>query len=150
MQNTKLLDLLSKKNVTLYKLSEETGIPYTNLNKLKNGIQDINNCSVKDIYKLALYFGCTIEDLLNPISYLTNTHGRYKKYKYRWEQAEDVNVLQICDDNSYFCIDYIPVQSSKKNYIAKKALTEAIIENYIIQKESEEAIDEKVLSNAQG
>lgn len=147
--NDRFLEKLQQSGTSLYKLSEQTGIPYTNLNKLKNKKQDINNCSVKDIYLLALFFGCDIIELLNPISYLDSTHGTYRRCKYLWRGTQDNDVLQISKDSAeYQKIAQFNPQTDTRYYCSKIGLTEALIDNYLLEKESESMLNENIYFDA--
>lgn len=60
--NNKLKKLAEKKNLTIYRISKETGITESYINSLFNGKQ--SNPSVRVAYKIATLLGVKIEDLL--------------------------------------------------------------------------------------
>lgn len=146
--NERFLEKLKETGISVYRLSEETGIPYTNLCKLKNCRQDINNCSAKDIYILSLYFGCRADELLNPISYLKSMHGTYRGCKYNWAGSETCDTLQVQTKEGHQEIARFGVQSDTKYYCTRVALTQALIDNYILERESEAILNENIYLNA--
>jgi len=56
-------ELLSQKGISLYKMSKETGIPYSTLNDLVVGKTLIENVSSKTLHILSKYFELTMEEL---------------------------------------------------------------------------------------
>ena len=78
MSNKILLDKLNNEK-SLYAVSHATGIPYTTISKLSRGLLDINKCSGDVIYRLSLYFRCSMEDLLNPVQMMTGISGTYRE-----------------------------------------------------------------------
>jgi transcriptional regulator with XRE-family HTH domain len=56
--------LLEQKNLTKYKLSKISGVPFTTVSEITTGKTKIKNCTGKNLYKLAKALGVTIEDLL--------------------------------------------------------------------------------------
>ena len=68
----------------MYAISRETGIPYTTINELVNGKNDINKCPYETVAKLAAYFRCTPSEITNPIQYVSNAHGVYRKIPFKW------------------------------------------------------------------
>ena len=63
IDKNKLKKLADKNNLTMYRISKETGITESYIRSLFNGKQD--NPSVKVAYKIAQVLGVRIEDLLN-------------------------------------------------------------------------------------
>jgi plasmid maintenance system antidote protein VapI len=61
-----LTEYMQKRNITKYRLSKDTGIPYTTLTDILSGKADIKKCSVETVYKLAKEFEVSMEDLIAP------------------------------------------------------------------------------------
>ncbi len=59
-------DMLKNKNMSVYRLSKISGIPYTTVNELCNGKVLLINCSVETVYHLAKALGVPMEELLEP------------------------------------------------------------------------------------
>ena len=58
-----LKDILRKKNISLYRLAAETGIPYTTLNDLKNGRVESGHMSADHLHRLSKAFAMTMDEL---------------------------------------------------------------------------------------
>jgi len=57
-------ELLEQKNMTKYKLSKVSGVPFTTISEITTGKSKITNCTGETLYKLAKALDVTIEDLL--------------------------------------------------------------------------------------
>ncbi len=57
-------DLMKEKNMTIYRLSKDSGIPYATLNDICNGKTRLEKCSGETIYKLSKALRVTMESLL--------------------------------------------------------------------------------------
>lgn len=91
MDNINLKTQIDKNKKSLYRISKDTGIPYTNLNELANGKTDINRSNSETVCRLARYFGCQMEDLLNPIEQKTQSGNRYRKLNTPFNVPEDID-----------------------------------------------------------
>lgn len=56
--------LLAQRNITKYRLSKESGIPYATLNDICCGKAQIEKCSAETLYKLAKVLNVSIEALI--------------------------------------------------------------------------------------
>ena len=59
-----LNDFLEQKNMTKYKLSKVSGVPFTTISEMTTGKTKIKNCTGETLYKLAKALEVTIEVLL--------------------------------------------------------------------------------------
>ena len=59
-----LSNLLEQKNITKYKLSKISGVPFTTISEMTTGKTKIKNCTGETLYKLAKALDVTVEDLL--------------------------------------------------------------------------------------
>ena len=57
-------DLLEQKNITKYRLSKVSGVPFTTISEITTGKTKIKNCTGETLYKLAKALDVTMEDLL--------------------------------------------------------------------------------------
>ena len=57
-------ELMKEKNMTIYRLSKDSGIPYATLNDICNGKTRLEKCSGETIYKLSKALRVTMESLL--------------------------------------------------------------------------------------
>ena len=98
MNNQAFIEKLKKDGKSMYALSRETGIPYTTINELANNKNDINKCPYETVARLAAYFRCNAADIANPIQYVANIHGTYRKIPYRWVKNGEMEELHIQDE----------------------------------------------------
>ena len=59
-------ELLLKQNMTKYRLSKLSGIPYTTINDICNNRADLKKCSVDTVYKIAKALNVSMEEILEP------------------------------------------------------------------------------------
>ena len=67
--NDRLKKKIKETGKSIYKISQESGIPYTTLNELINDKKNINNKAAETVYKLSLYLNCNIDEILNNIHF---------------------------------------------------------------------------------
>ena len=60
-----LKDLLRERNISMYRLSQISGVPKTTIIDICSGKSSIGNCSAKNVYAIATAMDCTVEFLLN-------------------------------------------------------------------------------------
>ena len=58
-------ELLKQKNMTKYRLSQISGLPFTTISEITTGKSKIKNCTGETLYKLAKSLDVTIEYLLS-------------------------------------------------------------------------------------
>ena len=46
-------ELMIKKNISMYRLSKNSGIPYTTINDICSGKAQLEKCSAETVYKLS-------------------------------------------------------------------------------------------------
>lgn len=61
-----LQELMEKKQITKYRLSKSSGIPYMTLNDILSGKTRLEKCSAETVYKLSKELGISMEELLAP------------------------------------------------------------------------------------
>lgn len=61
-----LSELLKKQNMTKYRLSKLSAVPYSTLNDLCNGKTSLEKCSAETVYRLARELHVSMEELLAP------------------------------------------------------------------------------------
>ena len=59
-------ELLAGRNMTKYRLSKLSGVPYTTLNDLCSGKTSIEKCSAETVYRLSKELHVSMEELLAP------------------------------------------------------------------------------------
>lgn len=132
-----------KKSESIYTVSKQTGIPYTSLSELVNGKTDINKCAAGMVFRLSLYFNCSVKDLLNQEPLITNVSGTYRKIKYKWMagKTSDHVQLHVWDHEHEIILDE-GMYSQPRFYHAYSDLTEAIIDYYLQQKQAEDMLND--------
>jgi len=93
----RLKEKLNINGKSLYMISRETGIPYTTINELVNGKNDINRCPYETVARLAAYFRCDTTEIANPIQFTRNMHGTYRKIPFEWVVEGNTAVLHVKD-----------------------------------------------------
>ena len=56
--------LLEQQNITKYKLSKMSGVPFTTISEITTGKSNIKNCTAETLYKLAKALDVSMESLL--------------------------------------------------------------------------------------
>lgn len=87
-----LRDLVERYDVSVYRVSKDSGVPYTTLNELINGKKDPAECSVRTLARLAAYFELTLDQFYKQLQEKDPTGGRviadtwnlarYKQYRF--------------------------------------------------------------------
>lgn len=61
-----IAEIMQKQNMTKYRLSKNSGIPYTTLTDIISGKALLSKCSAETVYKLSQALDISMEDLLAP------------------------------------------------------------------------------------
>lgn len=61
-----LQDILKEKNMSIYRLSKRSGVPYATVNDVCNGKAKLEKCSAETVYRLARALDISMEELLAP------------------------------------------------------------------------------------
>ena len=87
-------ELLESKNMTLYKLSKNSGVPYTTVNDIYHGRTSLDKCTAETVYKLSKELGLSMEELLAP--YLRE-RANFELYKsnicHRLKELGDIDFI---------------------------------------------------------
>lgn len=59
-----LQERMKEKNVSCYQVAKEAGVPYTVVNSMVRKVTSLENCAAGNVYRIAKYFGITVEMLL--------------------------------------------------------------------------------------
>jgi plasmid maintenance system antidote protein VapI len=83
-------ELLESKNMTLYKLSKNSGVPYTTVNDIYHG----RKCTAETVYKLSKELGLSMEELLAPYLRQRTSFELYKSNVcHRLKELGDVDFI---------------------------------------------------------
>ena len=136
MKNAAFNQKLKKDGKSIYAISRMTGIPYTTISELANNKNNINKCSYETVNKLAAYFRCNASEITNPIQYIENVHGTYRKIPYKWIMNNGVEELHISDNKKdivLLCDDKMTQARFSREYFAT---TLCYIDIYLKKKEA--------------
>ncbi len=61
-----LNQIMESKNISRYRLSKNSDIPYTTLTDILSGKAELKKCSAETVYKLSKVLGVSMEELLEP------------------------------------------------------------------------------------
>ncbi len=59
-------EIMKKNNITMYRLSKESNVPYTTINDICNGKTEIIKCSTDTVYRIAKVLRVSMEALIEP------------------------------------------------------------------------------------
>ena len=71
-------DILAQKNMTKYKLSKISGVPFTTVSEVTTGKTKIKNCTGETLYRLAKALEVSVEDLLSESMEYRQSFETYK------------------------------------------------------------------------
>ena len=124
--------LLEEKNISKYKLSKESGVPYSTVCDISTGKSVLLKCSAETVLRISHVLGMTAEELVGDISYpATNTGksssgSKEKEKKTKADGAAGKKAKKsINKTKKEENLDPI-----KKAYLDKKAAREEAYKNY--------------------
>lgn len=138
--NDNLNHMIKETGKSIYKISQESGIPYTTLNELVNEKKNINHTSAETVYKLCLYLKCDMIDILNDVIFLENGKGTYLGYHYQWKKADQGIELHITDNNKDLTLLTLKTMCKDLYDCYMKQVPEMMIENYDEEKREWEGL----------
>ena len=138
--NSNLKEKVKETGKSIYKISQESGIPYTTLNELMNEKKNINNTSAETVYKLSLYLNCNVNEILNSIVFLENGKGTYLGYHYYWKTTDEGIELHIIDNEKDLILLTLKKMCHDLYDCYLKQVPEMMIENYDDEKREWEAL----------
>ena len=86
--NEKFNKALKESGLSMYELARYAGVPYTTINELHLGKNDINKCAAGTVKRIAAVLDVPIDSILNDMYYLDGVKGRYKGIDYIWSTGE--------------------------------------------------------------
>lgn len=140
VMNDNFKQKVKKTGKSIYKISQESGIPYTTLSELMNGKKNINHTSAETVYKLCLYLNCNINDILNNVGLLENGKGVYLGYHYQWKKKDNGIELHITDNNRDLVLLTLKTMCQDLYSCYMKQVPEMMIENYDEEKREWEGL----------
>jgi len=71
-------ELLESKNMTLYQLSKNSGVPYTTVNDIYHGRASLGKCTAETVYRLSKELDLSMEEFLAPYLQMRSSFELYK------------------------------------------------------------------------
>ncbi len=59
--------IIKQKNISIYRLSKDSGVPYATLNDICNGKTSLKKSSAETVYRIARALKINMEDILSPL-----------------------------------------------------------------------------------
>ncbi len=109
-------ELLAEKKLTKYRISRNTGLPYSTVSDIVSGKTSPDKCSAETIYKLAKAIGISMEALLEP--YL------YKRISFELFKGNVCHKLKELGDLDF--IIYVLEGNSIREYFGRKWYPESL------------------------
>ena len=106
-------ELMKEKNMTMYRLSKSSGVPYSTINDICSGKASLEKCSAETVYHLASALDISMENLLEP--YVTK-RASFDNFKstvcHRLKEIGDIDfiidTLQNGEIRSYYVKRWYP------------------------------------------
>ena len=87
-------DVMAEKNITIYRLSKNSGIPYATINDICNNKVNLAKCNAETIYKLAKELDVSMEELLEPYVILRPAFELFKSNTcHRLKELGDIDFV---------------------------------------------------------
>ncbi|MBR3300733.1 MAG: helix-turn-helix transcriptional regulator [Clostridia bacterium] len=108
-----LNEIINKKNLSKYRISKQSGIPYMTLNDVCNGNTRLEKCSAETVYKLSKTLGISMEELLDPYLHPRPSFELFKSNVcHRLKELGDtdflIEVIESDDINTYYRRSWYP------------------------------------------
>ena len=58
--------IMEDKNITRYRLSKRSGVPYTTITDILSGKAQLEKCTAETIYRISKVLGVSMENLIEP------------------------------------------------------------------------------------
>lgn len=105
--------IIKKKNISAYRLSKDSGVPYMTINDLFNKKTTICKCNAKTVYKIAKALNTSVEELIEPY---TRNRTSFEIFKsnicHRLKELGDVNfiedLLSSNEIDDYYDLNWYP------------------------------------------
>ena len=106
-------EALSKRQMSIYKLSKVSGVPYATCNDIVNGKASLEKCSAETVYKIANALNVSMEKLLEPYILRRSSFENFKSAVcHRVKELGDIDfmveVLQSQNIRMYYDRGWYP------------------------------------------
>ena len=84
---------LEASGMSMYALSQNSGVPYTTINEIHRGKKDINQCAAQTVWKLGTILKVDPWSLMNTVYFMDGVRGRYKGIDYIWVTDKSTKIV---------------------------------------------------------
>ena len=89
-----LADIIKQKNITMYRLSRMSGVPYSTISDICSGKTHIGKSSAETVYRLSKALAVSMEDLVAPYLEHRSSFDLYKSsICHRLKEQGDINFI---------------------------------------------------------
>ena len=107
-------DILEKKSMSMYRLSKDSGVPYTTIQEIVSGKVSVEKCSAETIYRISKVLDIKMEEILEPFIGQQSSFETFKK-----STRQQVNKL-----GDFEFIGEVLERNDIRNFHKKKAYPE--------------------------
>ena len=106
-------EIITSKSISIYRLSQDSDIPYTTLSNIVSGKADLRKCTAETIYKLSVALDVPMEELLKPYFVKRTTFELFKsnvchKLKELGDIDFIIDTLENNEINNYYKRKWYP------------------------------------------
>lgn len=105
--------ILQSRNITAYRLSKDSGVPYMTINDLINSKTTLIKCNVETVYKIAKTLNMSVEELIEPYLKIRPSFELFKSnICHKLKTLGDLDFLAYLLDsneiNYYYDLEWYP------------------------------------------
>lgn len=103
-------EIMENKNITMYRLSKEAGIPYATVNDICSGKAEVTKCSAETIYRISNVLDVSMETIIEPYLERRIDFELFKSNTcHRLKELSDIDfIIEVLESNKI------------QNYLKKK------------------------------
>ena len=106
-------EIMENKNITMYRLSKDAGVPYATVNDICSGKAELVKCSAETIYRISNVLEVSMESLIEPYLEKRIDFELFKSNTcHRLKEQGDINfIIEILESNeirNYFKKKWYP------------------------------------------
>ena len=131
--NNNFVKAFHESGMSVYRLSKQSGVPYTNIYELVHNKKNINLRPAETIRRIAGVLGCSVEQLLNPIHYMDGISGKLYGISFTW-RYEGKMVLHLRDGKAHAVLETGLQMTDMNRRRIYEGVTDAYIQQYLKQK----------------
>jgi len=105
--------IVQKRNVSAYRLSKDSDVPYMTINDLINNKTTLTKCNAETVYKIAKALGTSVEELLEPYMKKRSSFELFKSNVcHKLKELGDIDFLMDLIDRDeitdYYDLEWYP------------------------------------------